>query len=495
MITLARTIHDSTYCDRIPAQYLVLYSLGILPGTLTFKRAVRSPVHQPSENTKKSTRFPADPGKRSSHAAFSLNRLQHFQTREEPMDCDTIAFSHAENQTRGQESGAILECHDQDCVADDGSRSTVDGSQDAHGDSDADSKTGDAMMDYSQSCPPIKDSNLLPQNAVSQESRPQTLANLPPEALQLQRRYFHTTKTLNELDLNGLVKCLVCAREGHLAEACERLTCAVCGKRNEHFSQHCPQRKRCQRCREIGHQSSNCHHKLAASRSEITCDWCQRVGHVEEECELLWRTSGRPWESEYSIRTTGLGCYECGGAGHLGNDCPTRRPGKPMGTSTWSSAGKYQTSSGSQDGMVIKGRAKRQESIELDYGDDDSPNFIRPKIPAPTPRGQINIASQSFSNSQPGSWTGNNVSYPGNHIRGSQGVANRNGRPAGEYPSTRDQGQYSYRSSNRRSVSPQYAIRGSYGGIDKHKPPLPPKPPTRIRKTRVPAYRPIKHRT
>lgn len=347
-------------------------------------------------------------------------------------------------------------------------------------------------MGYSQSCPPIKDSSLLAQNTTSQEPRPQTLASLPPEELQLQLRYFHTTKSVKDVDLDGPVKCLVCTGEGHLADVCDRLTCGVCGKRSEHFIQHCPQRKRCNWCREIGHhQSSDCRHKLATTRSEITCDWCQRIGHVEKECELLWRTSGRPWESEFAIRTSGLGCYECGGAGHVGNDCPTRRPGKPMGTSSWSSAGGTQTSSRPQGGMVIKGRAKQQESMELDYGDDDTTNFIRPKIAGPTPRGQINIANQGFSKAQPGSWTANNESYQAIGIRGSRRGGKWNDGPAGGHSNSRAQGPYSYRPSNRRSASPHYAIRGSNGGIDHYKPPLPPGPPPRKTKSRPASYRPL----
>lgn len=396
-----------------------------------------------------------------------------------------------DDQSIGDESGEISESHDRDSRADDGSDTTTGEDHHVHAGSDSDSKTGDAMMDYSQSCPPITDSDLLPQTATAQELRPQTLASLPPAELQFQLRYFHTTKSLKDLDLNGPVKCLVCAREGHLADACDRLTCADCGQRNDHFIQHCPQRKRCQRCREIGHQSSSCPHKVAAPRSEITCDWCQRIGHVEEECELLWRTSGRPWESEFAIRTSGLGCYECGGAGHLGNDCPTRRPGKPMGTISWSSAGGYQPSSSSQVGMTIKGRANKQESFELDYGDDDNTNFIRPKVLGPTPRGQINIASQSFSKSQPGSRTANNESYQGNNIRGSRRDGDWNGGPAREDSSNRDLGPNRYRPRNRRSVSPHYAIRGSNGGIDNYKPPLPPGPPPRNAKSRMASYRPM----
>lgn len=428
-------------------------------------------------------------GTGSFHAEPSLKSHQQVQKLEEAMESDNVVIPNA--QCSGQESGEISESHGQDSDVDAGSDRTTDEDQNAPGGSGSDSKTGDAMMDYSQSCPPTEGANFLPQTATVQEPRPQTLASLSSTELQLQLRYFHTTKSLEDVDLNGPVKCLVCAREGHLAEACDRLTCAVCGKQNEHFIQHCPQRKKCQRCREIGHGSSSCHHKLAAARSEITCDWCQRIGHVEEECELLWRTSGRPWESEFAIRTSGLGCYECGGAGHLGNDCPTRRPGKPMGTSTWSSAGRYQASSGSQGGMMIKGRAKQQESGDLDYGDDDSVNFIRPKISGPTPRGQINIASQGLGKPQSGSWT---------HIRASRRGGYWNDGPAEDYRRNRD----NYRPSNRRSVSPHYAIRGSSGGIDNYKPPLPSGPPPRTAKNRAATYRPMpsaahnawsKHRT
>ena len=402
---------------------------------------------------------------------------QRLHKLEEAMDREDIAMPYA--QSNGQESGEISETHDPVSDAHDGSDRTTDKNQNAHGGSDSDSKVGDAMMDYSQSrpSPSIEESDLHPQNFPSQEPGSQTLASLPSTELQLQLKYFHTTKSLKDVDINGPVKCLVCRQEGHLAEACARLTCAVCGKRNEHFIQHCPQRKRCQRCREIGHQSANCHHKLAAARSEITCDWCQRIGHVEEECELLWRTSGRPWESDFAVRTSGLECYECGRAGHLGNDCPTRRPGKPLGTSTWSSAGRYQTSSGSQGGMVIKGRAKQQESIELDYGDDDSLNFIRPKIQGTTPRGQINIASQGFSNPQPPTWVSTRT---GHRDKGYWSY----GR-AEERSNMRDQGQHRLRSSDRRSASPQYAIRGSGGNIDNYKPPLPPGPPPRKPRART----------
>lgn len=391
-------------------------------------------------------------------------------------------------QNSGQESGEISEGHVQGSDADGGSQYRSEGAG-----SNSDSESDDAMISYSQSAPPDKDLNNAEspsQQRFAQSLSPRTMADLAPEELKLQLKYFHPTKTLDDLDGNGVFKCLVCAQEGHLPEACDKLTCAVCGKYNEHSTRTCPQRTRCKRCREPGHESSSCHHKLAATRAEIICDWCQRVGHIEDDCELLWRTSGRPWETQFIIRTLGLGCYECGQAGHLGNDCPSRRPGKPMGTSTWSLPGKHNQTSNSPDGIMIKGRAQQQRAIEVvDSEDDDKANFYRPRIPAPARRGQIRIASQGLGQHRSSSGTPLSALYQGDHAGGYRDSEYLGGR-RGEYSSAREQDQYNYRPSGRRSASPHPSARGPNRISGRYKP-LPQEQPPRHGTYGGEPYRPM----
>lgn len=236
--------------------------------------------------------------------------------------------------------------------------------------------------------------NLRSQDSYSLEGKPKILADLNPEELKLQVRYFFLGKSVEDVDRSHPVKCLICAREGHISEFCDSLKCSICGNRSEHNTKNCPRTVRCGRCREPGHGSSSCQRKV--SRREVTCGWCELRGHVEEECELFWRTSGRPWESEFTIKSFGLSCYECGALGHLGNDCPTRRPGKKMGTSTWTLP--ERSSVDPKGGILIKGRAEQRNSLPQAGKDDDEASFLRPKIAGPPRRAQIQIAPQGLRN-------------------------------------------------------------------------------------------------
>lgn len=232
------------------------------------------------------------------------------------------------------------------------------------------------------------------QDSYSLEGRPKILADLNPEELKLQVRYFFLGKSVEDVDRSRSVKCLICTREGHISEFCDSLICTVCGNRSEHNTKNCPKIVRCSRCREPGHSSSSCQRKVLPR--EVTCGWCELKGHVEGECELFWRTSGRPWESEFTIKSFGLSCYECGGLGHLGNDCPTRRPGKKMGTSTWTLP--ERSSVDPKGGILIKGRAEQRNPIPQIEKDDDRANFLHPKVVGPPRRAQIQIAPQGFRN-------------------------------------------------------------------------------------------------
>ena len=259
----------------------------------------------------------------------------------------------------------------------------------------------DAMMDYSNAnlAPTTSNANEEAANKPTKLQRPPKLADLSPEDLELQFRYFYVTQNPRSINLNDPAKCLICAQPGHTSSVCSALTCSTCGLHAQHFTSFCPKTQKCQRCQERGHPKANCPYKLARiARIEIECDLCEQIGHTKADCELLWRTSGLPWETDFSSLTIHLSCYECGQAGHMGNDCPTRNPRKPMGSSTWSihrnsKAKPVLGTQPSHSQITIKGRAtsKQNQPIQISDGEDDPANFVRLRIPPPPRSGQIQI--------------------------------------------------------------------------------------------------------
>lgn len=302
-----------------------------------------------------------------------------------------------------------------------------------------------------------------------------TLADLNGHDLNVQLRYFHITKTMREVDRQTSVRCLVCSSEGHMAGVCDQLTCSVCGAFNHHTTQRCPSTARCSKCRELGHDEEHCLYKLKNMvQNEIVCDLCQRHGHIEEICELQWRTSGRPWEFNPELCSVRLSCYECGRPGHLGNDCPTRRPGKQLGSSSWGS-GDTQISIKSKGEINIKGTA-RHDPIDVDDGYMEMVGaFIRPKVPEPVRKGKIHIKTGPRPTSNDlgpySGWNPVNATYVKGSANGSSYSRYRDsGREDWQAASNRP-GYSSYRHSNRRSRSPEYRNHDSYDYADKHQPP------------------------
>ncbi len=282
----------------------------------------------------------------------------------------------------------------------------------------------DAMVTYADADQAMRlpeQSNPQFQSTTVESSQPKTLADLGDEDLDAQLRYFYITHDPHDLDLRSIpIRCLVCVRAGHMAQDCEALTCADCGSYNDHFVPFCPQKMRCFRCRSQGHDAANCPSKLKLTASDIVCDLCQNRGHTEYECELLWRTSGPPTPLDKSDRRWKyIYCYECGRPQHLGNDCPVRKPGKRMGTGTWSLSGNTmlnQPRNQSKNGLAIRGRAQQQqppEPISIDSDSDEEVTFVRPKVPAPTNRGSIHIAPPSQSNTQDARRNPMSDPYPG----------------------------------------------------------------------------------
>lgn len=318
----------------------------------------------------------------------------------------------------------------------------------------SDSGPDDAMLEYSNADQAIDRGQSKPQLDI-QSYQPSTLAELNEEDLREQVKYFYLTQELRAIDFGATpVRCLVCSKEGHMAANCPRLSCADCGQYNDHFPPFCPVTKRCPRCRQSGHDEDHCKSRLRILSSEIICDLCSKSGHTEDDCELVWRTSGLPAAiSETKNRVKHMFCYECGGRSHLGNDCPTKRPGKPIGTSTWSSDQvASQLSIRSKGEMSIKGRAQQQQPVPIaSTSDDERESFVRPKVPAPTKTGQIRIQAPR------------------------QNVDDSNWKPpSSRY--TQDQGYSSFRPSDQYPMSPHYGGNGYDSRAYAYQPPLPQEP-------------------
>ncbi|KAL8802028.1 MAG: hypothetical protein Q9223_004188 [Gallowayella weberi] len=309
----------------------------------------------------------------------------------------------------------------------------------------------DAMLQYASSEVPTGylSHRYSSSTARTKRVQPQILADLDAREIELQLRYFYVAKALGEVDLDEPVRCLTCAGKGHMAGECNQMNCARCGEQRAHTTRNCP--------------SMPVPLKIKRSQSTI-CELCQRNGHASDECELFWRTSGRPWDSDLNDRIIRFECYECGKSGHLGNGCPTRRPGKPPGSSSWTYHGHSQATRKSSNGISIKGRAQqKQQPVINDDSDDEVANFHRPKITGPARHGQIHISM------------GRGQKSTDDRYRSQQPSGSRNNdyRPDyrdRDYDNPRRSGPGNYGVQRRRSASPRAEEYGSGNSKGKEKP-------------------------
>ncbi|KDN59770.1 putative zinc knuckle domain-containing protein [Colletotrichum sublineola] len=147
------------------------------------------------------------------------------------------------------------------------------------------------------------------------------------EDLAQQRKYFPGLPESVEI-------CVYCASVGHNSTACPKTACKFCQQPN-HFSWNCPTRERCTKCRQLGHGKARCTEKLVHLDEEgMECAICGAQDHLEDECEVLWR-SYKPQDGLVKkVKVFPAFCASCGTEGHYSSDCALR--GDRPRNHTWS---------------------------------------------------------------------------------------------------------------------------------------------------------------
>lgn len=135
-----------------------------------------------------------------------------------------------------------------------------------------------------------------------------------------QGRYFGITSEdgVNEAE----PKCNNCSQRGHLKRNCPHVICTYCGAMDDHYSQHCLKAIKCSNCSESGHYRSQCPHKW----KRVFCTLCNSKRHSRDRCPSVWRVYIlKDEKSKRTLPMHAFYCYNCGGKGHLGDQCDFRR--------------------------------------------------------------------------------------------------------------------------------------------------------------------------
>ncbi|EEA24153.1 hypothetical protein EYB25_004714 [Talaromyces marneffei] len=240
--------------------------------------------------------------------------------------------------------------------------------------------------------PPQSKAEAFAEFAADYTTSPAILADLKVKDREIQARFFFYNSNINELDLTRPISCTECLQEGHLAAICPTKECENCGAWNLHESRLCPSVRRCQRCREAGHDSHNCPSSLKASAAETPCDYCGSDTHTEFDCDKLWKfPRAQPLDGPIKVS---ISCSYCTNKNHLFGDCPLK---KVPSTSSTFSLKDYTPSvitnlnsvigpkKADDPGMNIRGRAGHPQNTTPT--DDEDTLVLHGKRSQPNPRG------------------------------------------------------------------------------------------------------------
>ncbi|KAI0812001.1 hypothetical protein GGR55DRAFT_639985 [Xylaria sp. FL0064] len=121
-------------------------------------------------------------------------------------------------------------------------------------------------------------------------------------------------------------------------QVCPDLSCRFCDS-TSHHSFGCPSRRRCDKCRQIGHSSDTCREKLALAADELGgCAFCG-ADHEDQDCFEIWTSFEPSASNTKKVKSIPAFCYVCGGENHYGPECSLfNKGGKETGRTTWSKA-------------------------------------------------------------------------------------------------------------------------------------------------------------
>ncbi|KAI0538187.1 hypothetical protein GGR58DRAFT_314970 [Xylaria digitata] len=223
------------------------------------------------------------------------------------------------------------------------------------------------------------------------------------EEFRLQSKYFPGADDPSQY-------CLSCSGIGHSTQACPELSCQFCTSRS-HKSFGCPTRRRCDKCRQIGHSVDTCQEKLALAPDELGgCVFCG-ADHLDQDCFEIWK-SFKPSESNTrKVKSIPAFCYVCGGENHYGPECSLAdQGGKATSRTTWSQANRdlyidlecdniaiawtnVDPSQLTRGEFHIPGRATRKTHTYFILSDESEEELVHPPVKKPQSRGEIRIAS------------------------------------------------------------------------------------------------------